>query len=405
MTSEPPKTILCITSYEKGQDFICECKQQGYHVILLIPPALEQANWPRESIDEVFQMPDLSIVEDVINGVSYLARTRMIDRVVALDDYDVWVAAALREHLRIPGMGDTTVRYFRDKLAMRLKAQEHGIPVPDFVHVLNYDKIRAYMERVPPPWVLKPRFEASTIGITKINAPDEFWSRVQTLGDRQSRFLLERYIPGDVCHVDSLVVGSRIIFEEAHQYGRPPLDVFHEGGIANTRTLPRKSAEARALKKLNRELLKAFGMVRGVTHTEFIKARDDGHIYFLETAARVGGANIAEMVEGATGINLWREWARIETAPDDSAYKLPEHQQNYGGVLVTLARQEYPGTSAYTDPEIFWRLNKRHHVGFVVAAKDPDRVQFLLDEYTRRFADDFHASLPPFEARPPSGEH
>src|SRR6266699_3378964 len=188
MTDVSPKTVLCLSSYEKGQEFLRECKRQGWHVILLTAPELEHADWPRESIDEIFYMPDLSKVDDVIRGVSFLARTRVLNCIVALDDYDVWTAAALREHLRIPGMGDTTVRYFRDKLAMRLKTQGHDIPVPDFVHVLNYDKIRAYMERVPPPWVLKPRFEAYTIGITKINAPDEFWSRVETLGDRQSRF-------------------------------------------------------------------------------------------------------------------------------------------------------------------------------------------------------------------------
>src|SRR5438874_1640222 len=402
MTSEPPKTILCITSYEKGQDFICECKQQGYHVILLIPPALEQANWPRESIDEVFHMPDLSIVEDVINGVSYLARTRIIDRVVALDDYDVPTAAALREHLRVPGMGDTTVRYFRDKLAMRLKAREHGISVPDFVHVLNYDRIREFMGRVPPPWVLKPRFEVSTIGITKINSQEEFWPRLDLLGDRQSFHLLERYIPGEVYHVDSLVVDHEVMFAEAQQYGRPPLDVFHEGGISTTRTLPRGSEDEQTLKEMSRQVLGAFGMVRGAVHMEFIKGRDDGRFYFLETAARVGGASIVELIEAATGINLWREWARIETAPDERPYQLPQYQQNYAGVIVTLARQEHPDTSAYQETEIVWRLDRRHHVGFVVAAKEHDRVKFLLDEYSRRFADVFSATLPAIETRPPS---
>src|SRR2546428_837228 len=183
MTSSLQKTILYITSYEKEQEFIRECKHQKAYVILLTVTALEHANWPRESIDEAFYMPDLSKVDEVIRGVSFLARTRIIDRVVALDDYDVWTGAALREHLRVPGMGDTTVRYFRDKLAMRLKAQEHGIPVPDFVHILNHSKIGEYMEHVPPPWVLKPRFEASTIGITKINAAEELWPRIDTLGD------------------------------------------------------------------------------------------------------------------------------------------------------------------------------------------------------------------------------
>jgi hypothetical protein len=402
MTGSHQKTVLCITSYEKGQEFMRECKRQGCDVILLTVTGLEQANWPRESIDELFHMPDLSKVDEVIHGVSFLARSRSIDLIVALDDYDVWTAAALREHLRIPGMGDTTVRYFRDKLAMRLKAQEHGIPVPGFVHVLNYDKIREYMARVPAPWMLKPRFEASTIGIAKINTPEEFWSRIDALGDRQSFYLLERYLPGQVYHVDSLVVDRKVVFAEAHQYGHPPLDVFHEGGIFTTRTIPRGSADEPALKELNRQVIGAFGLVRGASHAEFIKSRDDGNFYFLETAARVGGANIAELIEAATGINLWREWARIELASQERPYQLPEYQQNYAGVIISLARQEYPDTSAYQEPEIVVRLNRHHHVGFIVAAQNPDRVNFLLDQYSQRFATDFSATLPPFESRPPS---
>jgi hypothetical protein len=402
MPNPPPKTILCITSYEKGQEFIRECKRQGAYVILLTVTALEHANWPRESIDEVFSMLDLPKTDEVIRVVSFLARTRVIDCIVALDDYDVWTAANLREHLRIPGMGDTTVRHFRDKLSMRLLAQEHNIAVPDFVHVLNHDKIREFMERVSPPWVLKPRAEASTIGISKINTPDEFWSQIETLGDRQSFYLLERYIPGEVYHVDSLVVEREIVFAEAHQYGKPPFNVYHEGGIFTTRTIPRGSGDEVTLKELNRQIISAFGLVQGATHTEFIKGHDDGRFYFLETAARVGGANIAELIEAATGINLWREWARIELTPRHGTYQLPQPQQNYAGVIVSLARQEHPVTSAYQDPEIVMRFDKRHHVGFVIASQALDRVNFLLDEYTLRFTNDFLATLPPIESRPPS---
>jgi biotin carboxylase len=285
---------------------------------------------------------------------------------------------------------------------MRLKAQEHGIAVPDFIHVLNYDKIHEYMARIPPPWMCKPRAEASTIGIAKINTPEEFWSRLDTFGDQQSFYLLERYIPGEVYHVDSLVVDRKVVFAEAHQYGRPPLDVFHGGGMFTTRTLLRGSEDEQILKSLSQQVITSFGMVHGVTHMEFIKGRDDGRFYFLETAARVGGANIVNVIEAATGINLWREWARIETASEGKPYQLPENKQNYAGIIVTLARQEYPDTSAYQEPEIAWRMNLRHHAGLVMTAKDPERVKFLLDEYSQRFVHDFYATLPPLETRPPS---
>lgn len=402
MTNPAPKTVLCIASYEKGHEFLRECKRQGCHVILLTVTPLEHAQWPFESIDELFNMPDLSKVDDVIHGVSYLARSRVIDRIVALDDYDVWTAAALREHMRLPGIGQSAIRYFRDKLAMRIKARQIGIPVPDFVPIFNYDKINEFMAQASPPWLLKPRSEVSTIGIAKIDTPEELWSRLNTLGDQQSFYVLERYLPGDVYHVDSLVYDSQVVFAEAHQYARPPLNVYHEGGVSSTRTLLRGSRDEQTLKELNRQIIRAFGMERGATHTEFIKSRNDGQFYFIETAARVGGASIVELIEAATGINLWREWARIELATEEHPYHLPEHQQNYAGVIVSLARQEYPDLSAYQEPEIVWRLNKRHHVGLVVVSKDPNRLNFLLDEYTQRFTQDFSASVPPLESRPPA---
>ena len=101
MTNLSQKTVLCITSYEKGQEFMRACKRLGSYVILLTVTTLENAHWPHESIDELFYMPDLSKVDDVIRGVSFLARSRIIDCIIALDDYDVLTAAALREHLCI----------------------------------------------------------------------------------------------------------------------------------------------------------------------------------------------------------------------------------------------------------------------------------------------------------------
>jgi hypothetical protein len=103
-------------------------------------------------------------------------------------------------------------------------------------------------------------------------------------------------------------------------------------------------------------------------------------------------------VEAATGVNLWREWARVEVA--DAAgldYMVAPSRADFGGVVVSLARQEWPDTSAYTDPEIAWRLNKRHHVGLIVASADRERIERLLESYVRRFGEDFHASLPAAE--------
>ncbi|MEK6409635.1 MAG: ATP-grasp domain-containing protein [Acidobacteriota bacterium] len=400
MSDQTPLTMLCLASYEKGEAFLRECKREGCRVLLITVETLRDANWPREAIDEIFYMPDGYSRDDIIKGISYLARAQNIDRIVPLDEYDQETGALLREHLRIPGMGDTTARYFRDKLAMRVKARTERIFVPEFVHVLNYDRLREFMFRVPPPWVLKPRSEAASMGIKKIAASDELWPLLDALGDRQSFYVLEQYLPGDIYHVDSIVSERDVVFTVPHKYGHPPMDVS-QGGIFTTRKIPRTSADARALDSLNREVIDKLGLVRGVTHAEFIKARADGRFYFLEIAARVGGANIAEAIEAATGLNLWAEWARIEIAGEEGSYQAPPHRDDYAGVIISLARQAQPDTSTYDDPEIAYRLNKPHHAGLVVASKDPRRVEQLLEEYSRRFYEDFYTTEPPLD-RPAS---
>jgi biotin carboxylase len=389
-----PITILCITSYEKGQEFLRTCKKLGCRVLLLTVEKLRDGDWPRESVDEFFFMPEELPVQAIINTVSYLARWQPIDRIVALDEFDLENAAYLREHLRIPGMGLTTIRYFRDKLAMRGKAQESGVPVPEFIHVLNHQALNDFMARVKPPWLLKPRSQASGIGMKKINEPHELWPYLDQLGDAQSNYLLEQFVTGDVFHIDSIVSERQVVFAEAHAYGTPPLNTSHDGGVFTTGTLPRDSAEAKALYRLNREVIESLGLVRGVTHTEFLRAREDGKFYFLEIAARVGGAYITDVVEAATGINLWREWARLEVGSGKSPYSLPAIREDYAGVVLSLARQECPDTSAYNDPEIVYRVTKKHHAGFVLRSPRNERVVELLDSYAARIAHDFMATAP-----------
>ena len=391
-------TVLCLASFEKGHDFLRECKAQGARVLLLTSESLkDKAKWPRESIDEIYYMPDVNHAwnkEHVILAISHLAKTVQIDRIVPLDDFDLEIAAALREHLRIPGMGETTTRYFRDKLAMRARALDAGLPVPEFVHVLNRERTSEFMRQVPPPWVLKPRSQAGAIGIKKMRSEQEVWEAADRLGDQQSFYLLERYVPGEIYHVDTIVFGSEVLFSIASRYGRPPMDVAHGGGVFTSRTLARESEESQALIDLNRGVLKAFRLVRGVSHSEFIRGKEDGKFYFLETSARVGGAHLADMVEAASGINLWREWAKIEVAGEKGGYMRPSADSDRAGILVALSRDEHPDTSSFNDPEIVWRMNKPFHIGMVVRSDRAERVEQLLSDYAARVERQYLAVAP-----------
>jgi biotin carboxylase len=394
-----PLTILCLASYEKGHRFLEQAKESGCRVFLVTSLSLkDKANFPRERLDDIFYMPDNDNewnLQDMVHAVSALARQIRIDRIIALDDFDVEKAALLREHLRIPGLGESATRFFRDKLAMRMLACEHDIPVPEFTSTVNYQDITHFLNTVRPPWVLKPRLMAGAIGIKKYHEAQEVWDRIHSLGDEQSYFVLERFVPGDIFHVDSIWFQGRLVYAVASAYGTPPLEVTHGGGIFTTRLLERESDSDRTLRRLNEKVVGTFNLQNGVSHTEFIRAHENGNICFLETSARVGGANIADLIEAATGINMWAEWAKVEVAAASrTAYEPPQPANEYAGLLVSLARQEWPDTSWFPEPELVWRLHKRHHVGFIVKSPDYARIGELLELYVARVQSEYHASAP-----------
>ncbi|HEX6190695.1 MAG TPA: ATP-grasp domain-containing protein [Pyrinomonadaceae bacterium] len=398
----PSLNIICFATFFKGADFMRECKAEGCNVILVTKEKMLNEDWPRDALDEVFALPNDAPVELFLDLVAHIAKTRRADRIVALEEFDVVVAALAREHLCLPGMSSSTAKTFRDKYSMAVKVRDAGLAVPEFVPAINNEEIADYLNRVPPPWVLKPRSDVSAIGIRKLDSADDAWQAIDALNQREalreraSYHVLARFITGEVFHVDSLVHNGRVAFAGVNKYGRPPLQVAHGGGAYISQTIPHNAPDKKKLLSINRRLIKAMRMETGATHAEFIKSDADGEFYFLEIASRVGGAYIADVLEAASGINLWREWAKLEIKGANHAPRLRPRQE-HAGIVLSLAKQEFPDTSAYDDPEIAYRVKKKHHAGLIVRSKSHERVTELLNDYARRFENDFIAVLPPLE--------
>jgi hypothetical protein len=439
-----PLNIICLATYFKGGDFIRECKRLGCHVVLVTKEKMLKEDWPHDSLDDLIAVPNDAGPPLFIDLVAFLAKKAKPDRVVALEEFDVMTAALIREHFCLPGMNSSTAKTFRDKYRMAEAARLAGATVPEFVPLINPDDIREFMERVPPPWIIKPRSDVSAIGMRRVGHAEEVWRAVDELNgrdnlrERASYYLLAQFIAGEVFHVDSLVNNGRVLFAGANRYGRPPLEVAHQGGTYISRTVAHRSEDEKTLFAVNRKLVKSLNLERGTAHAEFIKSDADGRFYFLEIAARVGGAYIADVLEAASGLNLWREWARIEVTrrqeqsagagdkpdgpealeseqkPDPGVpgraarlgwdgeggrgiNKLKPLRNEYAGIVLSLSKQEYPDTSAYDAPEIVYRVKKRHHAGLIVRSPKLERVEELISEYSGRFAEDFVAIEPPLE--------
>jgi biotin carboxylase len=392
--------IVCIASEQKGNEFLEECQTAGWHVTLVTRKKLLDEPWAWTSLNEVKTVEDQATTEDYVRTITNIAGNQPIHRVVGLDEFDVLTAARAREHLQLEGISGSYGLRFRDKLRMRNLASEIGIPCPEFVGVFNQEEINQYLDRVPAPWIVKPRTEVSAFGIRKCESREQVWQVLNDLDarntwrDHPSQFLIERFIEGQVFHVDSVVNDGKIVAAGVSQYGTPPFEVTHQGGVFTTSIVPYKSKERKELEKLNKQLLKGFEYKRGVSHAEFLQSAETGEFYLLEVACRVGGAYIANVLEQAAGFNLWREWARLETATAEKPYQQPKLRKDFAGIALALSKEEKPDTSHYTDAEIVYRVKKPKHIGLIFYSPKEERVRDLLNIYTERITDDFLAVAP-----------
>jgi len=392
--------IVCIASEHKGNEFLDEAQNAGWHVTLVTRKKLLNEPWIWTALNDVKTVEDNSSSDDYIRAVTNIAGSRKIDRVVGLDEFDVTTAARVREHLQLGGMTSSHSLRFRDKLSMRNIACEAAIPCPEFTGVFNLQDIEDFLEGVPAPWIVKPRYEVSAFGIRKCETKDQVWQVLRDLDDRNnwrdhpSQFVLEKFIPGNVFHVDSIVEDGTVLACGVSKYGTPPFSVTHYGGVFTTSIVAYRSKERKELEKLNQQLLTAFKYERGVSHAEFLQSAEDGKFYLLEVACRVGGAYIANVLEHACNFNLWREWAKLETSTEENPYKLPKLRKDFAGVALALANQDEPDTSHYSDEEIVYRVSKPKHVGLIFYSRKQNRVSELLEAYSERIAADFLAVVP-----------
>ena len=330
-----PHHIVIIASEYKGGEFIEDAHKAGWYVTLVTRGKLLDSPWPWECIDDTRTVDEDAGVMDYVRTATNVAGSRVIDRIVGLDEFDVLTAAMAREHLNLPGMSRSHALRFRDKLTMRSIAHDAGIPCPEFTGAFNMDEINRFLSEVPAPWIVKPRHEVSAFGIRKCETADEAWAILNELDhrnnwrDHPSQFLLERFVEGRVFHVDSVVSDGKVVAAGVSQYGTTPFKVSHMGGVFTSSIVPYNSAERKELETLNRALLMAFNYQSGVTHAEFLQSDATGEFFMLEVACRVGGAYIANVLEHACNFNLWREWAKLETSTLENPYKPPKLRKEY----------------------------------------------------------------------------
>lgn len=375
------RTILCVTRVKAGRAFMEEATRLGCRVLVLTEDAAPKDSFPA-CVAGIYTVRSMQDWNGIASVVTRLYRETPIDRVVPMLEAQVETAARIRELLGIPGQRVAQARLFRDKLAMRLTALSADIPVPYFAPAMDRERMKAMLESVAPPYMLKLRDGLGSQNVQRIDSRQQLVHAIASKGSRIDDFLAEQYIAGDVYHVDSVVESGKVTFALASRYGLPLYDVV-QGGNFVTSTVARGSQLEKQLLKLNARVIAAFGLARGVTHIEFIRSAETGELYFLEAANRMPSARIPMVVHEASGVCLYHELAKLEAG---DSYQAPKARDGHAGFITTVAKRGPVSLDGFKDKEIVWRSRDPYQPGLIVRAEDPKRVEKLLKDYDKRFA-------------------
>ena len=283
---------LMILGAGSGQvDIIQKAKARGIHVIAVSP----YGDYPGLKIADTTY--DIDVRDEA--AILELASREGVDGITTdQTDMAMRTVAYVAENLGLPGIGYECAKLFTDKYAMRRKSEELGLPTIKSAATNSCDEAVAFFKELGKPAIIKPVDNQGSRGINKIESVDDIVAAFETAKSfsKSNNVIIEQYIDGNEYEVDSIVING---VEHTLCYG--DLIMFEEPGIfaSRYRLYPscRDEQEVERLLQLNKATIEGFGLLNGLTHSEY-RADKDGTVYLIEAAARGGGAHVSSDIIG-----------------------------------------------------------------------------------------------------------
>lgn len=260
---------------------------------------------------DYLQVPRIMDEDDVLERVTAWMRGRSVDRVLSNWEPLTILAARIRERWGLPGMSVDTVRGFRDKQIMKERVKAAGLRVPKSVRVRSESEIRAAVEQIGYPLVLKPIAGAGSADTYKVRDKAEL-EKVMSAMRHVQEASCEEFIEGEEFTFDCISVDGVPQYENVAQYLPKPLEARSEQWISPVIITVKEMYQPKLMPgvELGRKVLKALNMGDGYTHMEWFLT-SKGEAIFGEIGCRPPGGHLVDQMNYTSDIDCFREWARV----------------------------------------------------------------------------------------------
>jgi hypothetical protein len=245
----------------------------------------------------------------VLRALQFVQSRKHVDRIEATVEAHIMPIAKVREAAGIPGTSVRTAFLCRDKPAMKEVLREGGVPCARSTAASNANEVRAFVEEVGFPVILKPRAGAGASGATRAGDPRELEAALGEFGGASS-IAVEEYIEGHEGFYDTLTIGGKVAHDFATHYYPNVLEAMRTRWISPQFVTTNRIDTAPAyqeVKTMGAKVIDLLGIETSATHMEWFFGPKG--LKFSEIGCRPPGVRAWDLYNVANDMDLYRDWS------------------------------------------------------------------------------------------------
>ena len=325
------KTLLIISGGIEAIPGIQKAKELGLHVVVS---------------DGNAQAPGFAYADDTIIASTYDAEAswkavqeyqkthHRIDGVVCVAADVPYTVSFIADKLRSPGIPLQSALLSMDKLAMKEKFRENGIPIPWFFEVKSSEEVYTHLKKYNE-LIIKPVDSRGARGVQRINLQskiEEAFIEAQE-NSPSGRVIIEEFLTGHQVSTESVIFDDLESTPGFSDRNYEYLDKFAPHIIENGGTMPStlSKSDREAISDLAISAGRALGVTRGTVKGDMILTPEGPKI--IELATRLSGGWFAtNQITLATGVDLVK--IAILIAINSPIEVLEKYPLCYSGVAI-----------------------------------------------------------------------
>jgi len=292
--------------------------------------AWEKGAVGREFADHFYP---ISIIEK--NRILEEARRIEPDGVLSIgSDLAIITVNYLAKQLGLIGNSPECTRVTTDKLAMRLRLSQCGLPCPRFSDASDVAKI--LNDCGDFPLIVKPLDRSGSRGVTLARSAGELGRAIERAQEQsfQHRHIVEEFVTGREYSVEMISWQGEHYFLQVTEKETSGAPFFVEKAHHQPADLPEPMIEK--IIDIVRKSLNCLGVEFGASHSEVLLT-DDDEVFIVEIGARMGGDYIgSHLVELSTGYDFVRGAIYVALGRFGAVVKT---KKLYSGIHYVFAKQ------------------------------------------------------------------